>query len=119
MDNLAKVNENNVDEAKEARQNIQEEVIEVLRTCYDPEIPLNIYDLGLIYNVDVSPEGFVRIDMTLTSPNCPSIESLPLEVEEKVRQIDGVTGVDVRLVWDPPFHIGMMSDEAKLALGLL
>lgn len=98
---------------------LMEEIISVLRTCYDPEIPLNIYDLGLIYNIDISPENFVNIDMTLTSPNCPSIESLPLEVEEKIRDIEGVTGVRVNLVWDPPFHIDMMSDEAKLALGLL
>ncbi len=97
----------------------QEDIIEVLRTCYDPEIPLNIYDLGLIYNIEISDLGQVKIDMTLTSPNCPSIESLPAEVEEKVRDIPGVTGVELNLVWDPPFHVSMMSEEARLSLGLL
>lgn len=97
----------------------EEDIIDQLRTCYDPEIPLNIFDLGLVYDIVIGEAGQVRIDMTLTSPNCPSIEELPLEVEEKVRDVEGVTSAEVNLVWDPPFHISMMSEEAKLELGLL
>ena len=97
----------------------ERDIIEALYTCYDPEIPLNIYDLGLIYSIRIPDGHRVEIDMTLTSPNCPSIESLPLEVEEKVRSIPGVNDVQLNLVWDPPFSMEMMSDEARLALGLL
>lgn len=98
----------------------EEMVIEALSTVYDPEIPLNVYDLGLIYAIRIlNEDGIVEIDMTLTSPNCPSIESLPSEVEEKVGSIDGVKDVRLQIIWDPPFSIDMMSDEARLTLGLL
>ncbi len=96
-----------------------EAILEELRTCYDPEIPINVYDLGLIYGIKIDDEKNVHVDMTLTSPNCPSIESLPSEIQEKIEGVDGVKSVHMELVWEPPFHMGMMSDEAKLQLGLM
>ena len=97
---------------------IEKKIINVLKTCFDPEIPVNIYDLGLIYKLTVN-EGDVLIDMTLTSPNCPSIEELPEEVEDRVKEIEGVKSLHLDLVWDPPFTQDMISDEAKLTMGLL
>ena len=96
---------------------LEEEVVEAIRTCYDPEIPVNIFDLGLVYDVDVDNKGFVDIKMTLTSPGCPVAGTLPPEVENKVRQVDGVCGARVQVVWDPPWTMEMMSDEARLELG--
>ena len=96
---------------------LEGEVTEVLRTVYDPEIPVNIYELGLVYNIEVSPEGVVDVRMTLTTPMCPVAESLPIEVENKIRAISGVTDVKVEVVWDPPWNMNMMSEEAKLELG--
>jgi FeS assembly SUF system protein len=98
---------------------LETEVIEAIRSCYDPEIPLNVYDLGLIYNIDIDPDNNVIIDMTLTSPNCPSIESLPNEVKQRVLSVDAVKEVQLNLVWEPPFSTEMMSEEAKLSLGML
>jgi FeS assembly SUF system protein len=94
-------------------------VVEALKTCYDPEIPVDIYELGLIYGVTVSPEGAVGVRMTLTAPNCPAAEELPAEVESKVRGVAGVTGAKVEIVFDPPWDRDMMSEAAKLKLGLL
>jgi len=94
-------------------------VIERLRDIYDPEISLNIYDLGLIYKLDISGEGDVTVDMTLTSPACPVAESLPNQVSKSIRMIAGVSSVSVNLVWEPPWSRECMSDEAKLSLGLL
>jgi FeS assembly SUF system protein len=94
-------------------------VIDALRTCYDPEIPVNIYELGLIYEVTVQPTGEVGIRMTLTSPNCPVAEVLPGEVESKVRAVPGVKDTKVELVWDPPWEPSRMSEVAKLQLGML
>ena len=98
---------------------IEGEILRVLKEIYDPEIPVNIYDLGLIYNVDVSDESFVTIEMTLTSPNCPVAESLPAEVNKLVSEIPGVRGVRVNLVFEPTWDTEMMSEEAKLELGFL
>lgn len=95
------------------------EVIEALRQVYDPELPLNIYDLGLIYDIRIDDDSNVHLVMTLTSPNCPVAESLPQEVQEAAAKAPGVKNVTLELTWDPPFSIEMMSDEAKLALGLL
>jgi len=95
------------------------EVIEALRTCYDPEIPVDIYELGLIYGVTVAPSGVVDVRMTLTSPNCPAAQELPAEVERKVRSVPGVTDARVDIVFDPPWDSCKMSDAAKLKLGLL
>jgi len=97
---------------------IEAGVLEALRTCYDPEIPVNIYDLGLIYSVQVEPNGFVAVRMTLTSPMCPVAGSLPPEVEAKVRNVVGVTDAKVDVVWDPPWGPGMMSEAAKLQLNI-
>lgn len=98
---------------------IEAEVIEALRSVYDPEIPVNIYDLGLIYEVDVDGDGSVGIEMTLTSPACPVAGTLPGEVEARVRDVPGVTDVDVELVWEPSWSPERMSEVAKLELGFL
>jgi FeS assembly SUF system protein len=98
---------------------IRERVIEQLRTVFDPEIPVNIYELGLIYEVTVDAGGSVAIRMTLTSPMCPAAEQLPPEVETKARGVPGVSDVKLELVWDPPWNPGMMSEAAKLDLGMV
>lgn len=95
------------------------EVIEALRTVYDPEIPVNIYDLGLIYGLNIDPEGFAHIQMTLTTPGCPVAGTFPSLVEARVREIDAITGASVELVWDPPWTQENMTEAAKLQLGLL
>ena len=97
----------------------QDQVIEVLKTIFDPEIPVDIYELGLIYEVKISAEGKVDIDMTLTSPNCPVAESLPKEVEDKVAEMEGVKSAKVQIVFDPPWTQDMMSEAAKLECGFL
>jgi len=96
-----------------------EAVIGALRDIYDPEIPVNIYDLGLIYGVDVSPEGDAVVTMTLTTPHCPVAESMPGEVELRIGAIPGIRDAEVNLVWDPPWDPAKMSDEARLELGML
>ena len=93
-------------------------IVEVLRTIYDPEIPVNIYDMGLIYGIDVDASGKVAIRMTLTSPMCPVAESLPPEVAAKVRTVDGVADANVEVVWDPPWTPDKLSEAAKLQLNL-
>jgi len=89
-----------------------------LQTCFDPEIPVNIYELGLIYNIDVQPTGFVHVRMTLTSPACPAAGSLPPEVRWKVQEIPGVKDAEVEIVWDPPWTKERMSEAARLQLGI-
>ncbi|TAJ12946.1 SUF system Fe-S cluster assembly protein [Marinilabiliaceae bacterium JC017] len=98
---------------------LETSIVEALKSIFDPEIPVNIYDLGLIYEVNVEDNGQVRIVMTLTSPNCPVAEALPLEVQEKVSAVEGVKKVEVNLTFDPPWTKDMLSDEALLELGLL
>lgn len=98
---------------------LYEQVIDALRDIYDPEIPVNIYDLGLIYGVDVSTDGDVAITMTLTTPHCPVAESMPGEVEMRAGSVPGVRDAQVNLVWDPPWDPSKMSDEARLELGML
>lgn len=100
-------------------QKIGEDVVAVICEIYDPEIPVNIYELGLIYDVKVSEVCDVKITMTLTSPNCPVAETLPLEIEEKVKVLDDVKGVSVEVVFEPVWTKEMMSEEAKLELGML
>jgi FeS assembly SUF system protein len=97
---------------------LKDRIIKILKTCYDPEIPVDIYELGLIYNLAVSDEGDAEIKMTLTSPACPVAGSLPPEVESKVKAVDGVKDVKVVLVWDPPWKPDMMTEAAKLKLGM-
>jgi FeS assembly SUF system protein len=97
---------------------LEEKVIAALQTCYDPEIPVNIYELGLIYDLQVDPSGAVSIRMTLTSPACPVAGALPADVQAKVQAVPGVTSARVELVWDPPWEMSRMSEEARLQLGL-
>jgi FeS assembly SUF system protein len=97
---------------------LEERIVAALGTIYDPEIPINIHDLGLIYDLKVSPEGAVAIRMTLTTPNCPVAGSLPGEVQKKIAALPGVTDVKVDLVWDPPWDKSRLSEEAALVLGL-
>jgi FeS assembly SUF system protein len=96
-----------------------ERVIEALRTVYDPEIPVNIFELGLVYKVDIDDDQRVHIEMTLTSPACPVAGTLPDEVKDRVEAIEGVQGATVDVVWDPPWHPGMMTEEAQLELGMI
>lgn len=97
---------------------IEAQIVEAIRTCFDPEIPVNIYEMGLIYSIKVSEDAVVDIDMTLTTPYCPAAQSLPLEVDQKVKAVEGVKSVRVNIVWDPPWNPSMMSEAAKLELGL-
>jgi len=98
---------------------IEAQVLDTLRTCFDPEIPVNIYDLGLVYEVTVEEGGAVTIVMTLTSPHCPAVQSLPAEIEQKVRGVAGVTDVKIDLVWEPPWDQSKMSEAARLQLGMM
>lgn len=98
---------------------IEAQVIEAIRTCFDPEIPVNIYELGLIYDVLVGDTGEVEVKMTLTSPHCPAAQSLPPDVERKVRSVQGVTDAKITIVWEPPWSPALMSEAAKLELGML
>jgi FeS assembly SUF system protein len=97
----------------------EEQVVAALKTCYDPEIPMNIYDLGLIYEVKVNPDNSVYVKMTLTAPNCPVAGVLPEQVRSTVAAVPGVTGAKVELTFDPPWNQGRMSDLVKLELGLM
>ncbi|TXN37521.1 SUF system Fe-S cluster assembly protein [Flagellimonas hymeniacidonis] len=100
-------------------QELGEKIVKVLKTIYDPEIPVDIYELGLIYDVFVNEDNDVKILMTLTSPNCPVAETLPVEVEEKVKSLDALKDVEVEITFDPPWTQELMSEEAKLELGML
>ena len=100
-------------------QAVGEKIVERICQIYDPEIPVNIYELGLIYDIQVSEDCDVKIEMTLTSPNCPVAETLPVEVEEKVKVVEEVRNVKVNITFDPPWDKDMMSEEAKLELGML
>jgi FeS assembly SUF system protein len=101
------------------KSKLESKIIEALETCYDPEIPINIYELGLIYAIDLDDAGDARITMTLTTPSCPAAMSLPGEVEYKVKAVDGVKTVVVDVVWDPPWSPEKMSEAAKLQLGMI
>ncbi|MFM9983586.1 MAG: SUF system Fe-S cluster assembly protein [Flavobacteriales bacterium] len=98
---------------------LRDKIIEVLKTIYDPEIPVDIYELGLVYGIDVLENNEIKITMTLTSPSCPVAETLPPDVEQKVASVKGVTGCKVEITWDPPWDKSMMSEEAQLELGFL
>jgi len=99
-------------------RDIKNKVIEVIKTVYDPEIPVNIYELGLIYKIEVDQKNKVNVDMTLTSPNCPVAESLPAEVKQNIMKVEGVSEVNLNLVWEPPWSKDKMSEAAKLELNL-
>jgi FeS assembly SUF system protein len=106
-------------EAPEKMRALGDQIVQQLKTVFDPEIPVDIYELGLIYKVKLDEEGAVAIRMTLTSPMCPAAEELPPEVESKARRVPGVSSVTLDLVWDPPWNPGMMSEAAKLELGMM
>ncbi|MDF1587964.1 MAG: SUF system Fe-S cluster assembly protein [Gammaproteobacteria bacterium] len=99
-------------------EELKEDVIEMLKTIFDPEIPINIYELGLIYDISISDSGNVNINMTLTAPGCPVAQSFPGDIEAKVATVDGVNKVHVELVWDPPWTKDMMTEAAQLQLGM-
>jgi FeS assembly SUF system protein len=107
------------DEADGAAEDLKSAVIDALKSVYDPEIPVDIYELGLIYDIDISEDGDALITMTLTTPHCPVAESLPQEVELRVLSVPGIRDAEVKIVWDPPWDPSKMSDEARLELGML
>ena len=100
-------------------EQLEKDVIEVIQTCYDPEIPVNIHELGLIYEININEERNVHVMMTLTSPSCPVAETIPPDVESKIAGVEGVTSAKVEITFDPPWDQSMMSEEAKLELGFL
>ena len=104
---------------EKVKEDLGEKIVETVKTIYDPEIPVDIYELGLIYDVFVNENMDVKVLMTLTSPNCPVAETLPMEVEEKIRSIEGVKSAEVEITFDPSWSQDMMSEEAKLELGFL
>lgn len=114
----ALLSEGTADSGKTAAEPLGDEIIAALRTVYDPEIPVNIFELGLIYRVDIDDDRHVQIEMTLTSPACPVAGILPDEVKTRVEDVEGVAGATVDVVWDPPWNPGMMSEEAQLELGM-
>lgn len=103
----------------EEKLKIEERIIEMLKTVYDPEIPVNVYDLGLIYKIDLQDSGEPTIDMTLTAPNCPAADFIMEDVRQKIESVDGVTSAQVNLVFEPEWDKDMMTDEAKLELGFM
>ncbi len=100
-------------------EELETNIVEMIKTVYDPEIPVNVYDLGLIYGVKIHPDRTVDVKMTLTAPNCPAAGWLPGQVEQRVRSVEGVTEAEVHLTFDPPYDADMMSEAAKLELGIL
>ncbi|MCH2234934.1 MAG: SUF system Fe-S cluster assembly protein [Crocinitomicaceae bacterium] len=104
---------------KEQLRELEDTIIATIKTIFDPEIPVDIYELGLIYEVKIKKDGIIDIEMTLTSPNCPEAETLPANVKSKVESIDGVSETNVNIVFDPPWTKDMMSEEAQLELGFL
>jgi len=100
-------------------EELKNKVVEMLQTIFDPEIPVNIYELGLIYEVEIMPINNVQVVMTLTAPSCPAAQSLPVEVDQKIREIEGVNDVYVTVTWNPPWNKSMMSEAAQLELGML
>jgi FeS assembly SUF system protein len=101
------------------KKTLEKKIVEALKTVYDPEIPVDIYELGLIYEIKIDDQANVEIEMTLTSPSCPSAEQLPGEVEAKVKAVEGINDVKIKLTFEPPWDKDMMSDEAKLELGFM
>ena len=104
---------------REEIRKLEEDIIGVIRNIFDPEIPVNIYELGLIYEINVDDNGNTKVIMTLTSPNCPVAESMPAQVRQDITEIPGVKEVDVEITFEPPWHHDMMTEEAKLELGML
>ncbi len=101
------------------KKELEDKVVQMLKSVYDPEIPVDIYELGLIYDVIIKSMEEVEVLMTLTSPSCPVAETLPVEVEQRIKEIEGIDKAEVKIVWDPPWEKDMMSDAAKVELGLM
>lgn len=118
MDEETKAPAQDIAAQEQAEPTLEEKIVEAIKTCYDPEIPVDIYELGLIYDINVADDGAVDINMTLTSPACPAAGSLPPEVESKVGTVDGVTSVKVEVVWEPTWTPEKMTEAAKLQLGM-
>ena len=97
---------------------LKEKIVETLKTVYDPEIPVNIFEMGLIYEIVVDNDGKITIQMTLTSPNCPAAQSIPAEIETKIKEKEDVSEVEIEIVWEPPWDVDMMTEDAKLELGM-
>jgi FeS assembly SUF system protein len=116
---MSDINENKNEPATEAAPDLRDKVVQALKSVYDPEIPVDIYELGLIYEINVFPVNNIYVLMTLTSPSCPSAEVIPVEVEQKLKAIEGVNDVKVELTFDPPYSQEMMSEAAKLELGFM
>ncbi|MEQ8926249.1 MAG: SUF system Fe-S cluster assembly protein [Fulvivirga sp.] len=106
-------------EVQQSETTLRDKVLEAIKNVYDPEIPVDIYELGLIYEINIHPVNSVYVLMTLTSPNCPAAETIPSEVEENIKKIEGVNDVNVEITFDPPYSQDMMSEAAKLELGFL
>jgi len=106
-------------DTKVTAEEIEKRVIETLKTCYDPEIPVDVWELGLIYEININEDNDVHVMMTLTSPSCPVAETLPPEIEDKIRKTDGVNSAKIDITFDPPWEQDMMSEEAKLELGFM
>jgi FeS assembly SUF system protein len=106
-------------ETKITAEEIEKRVIETLKTCYDPEIPVDVWELGLIYEININEDNDVHVMMTLTSPSCPVAETLPPEIEDKIRKTEGVKSARIEITFDPPWEQDMMSEEAKLELGFM
>jgi FeS assembly SUF system protein len=109
----------NISKMEKSLEQLEKDVLDIIRTCYDPEIPVNIYELGLIYEINVNENRDVHVMMTLTSPSCPVAETLPPDVESKIASVEGVTSAKVDITFEPPWEQSMMSEEAKLELGFL
>lgn len=118
IDDKPIINEPKPSQASTPNASIEEKVIAAIQSIYDPEIPVNIYDLGLIYSIDINEQSEVNVNMTLTAPACPVAGSLPGQVENTIKAVEGVADAKVELVWDPPWHKELMTDEARLTLGL-
>lgn len=116
---MAEESKNTAEELKDNTEDLKNQIVEAIKSVYDPEIPVDVYELGLIYEINVYPVNNVYILMTLTSPNCPAAESIPSEVEERVRGLEWVNDVKVEITFDPPYTQEMMSEAAKLELGFL
>ncbi len=115
---MADMDTNTQTPAPPASEDLENSIVEALKSVFDPEIPVNIYELGLIYDLELQPEGLVQIKMTLTSPGCPVAGTLPGEVKAKVESVPGVSSADVELVWDPTWNPSMMTEAARLQLGM-
>lgn len=116
---MEEVNQNETSAAAATSPDLRGEIVKAISSVFDPEIPVNIWELGLIYGIDITPAGTAHVTMTLTSPHCPEAQTLPVQVRNRVQSVPGVTEAEVEIVWDPPWEPSKMSESAKLALNML